>query len=149
MVAKKMGEAGKSLIKEFEGFRAQAYVCPAGVMTVGYGTTRIKGKLVKSGMKITTEEADVFLEEDLKNFEDAVNQSVLVELTQNQFDAIVSLVYNIGVGNFQKSTLLKKLNGGQYEDAAEQFLRWDKASGKSLPGLSRRRKAERKLFLTE
>lgn len=147
-MSKKTTEAGKSLIKEFEGFRAKAYLCPAGVWTVGYGTTRINGNKVTQNTQLTTDEADIFLEQDLKVFEDAVNKHVDVELTQNQFDALVAFVYNVGVGNFQDSTLLKKLNSGEYESAAEQFLRWDKAGGKKLAGLTRRRKAERKLFLS-
>lgn len=147
-MTKKTGDSGKSLIKEFEGFRATAYLCPANVWTVGYGTTRINGNKVSKGTRVTTEEADIFLEQDLKQFEDCINKSVLVELTQNQFDALVAFVYNVGVGNFQKSTLLKKLNSGDYEEAAEQFLRWDKAGGKKLAGLTRRRKAERELFLS-
>jgi lysozyme len=146
---KKTGTLGKNLIKEFEGFRAVAYVCPAGIVTVGYGTTKIQGVPVQLGSKVTTEEADVFLEQDLKLFEDTVNQNVLVELTQNQFDALVAFVYNVGAGNFRKSTLLKKLNEGKLSEAAEQFLKWDKAGGKKLAGLTRRRKAERELFLRD
>lgn len=145
---KKTSQAGKNLIKEFEGFRAKAYLCPAGVWTVGYGTTRINGNKVTGDTQLTTEEADIFLEQDLKVFEDAVNKNVDVELTQNQFDALVAFVYNVGIGNFQKSTLLKILNRGEYESASEQFLRWDKAGGKKLAGLTRRRKAEQKLFLS-
>jgi lysozyme len=145
---KKTSEAGKNLIKEFEGFRAKAYLCPAGVWTVGYGTTRINGNKVTEDTQLTTEEADIFLEQDLKSFEDAINKNVDVELTQNQFDALVAFVYNVGVGNFQKSTLLKILNRGEYDAASEQFLRWDKAGGKKLAGLTRRRKAEQKLFLS-
>ena len=148
-MAQKTSTAGKSIIKEFEGFRAIAYLCPAGVWTVGYGSTRINGKPVGKGTKITTEEAEVFLEQDLKSFEDGVSQNVSIELTQNQFDALVCFVYNVGLGNFKKSTLLKKLNAGKLEEAAEEFLKWDKSKGKSLPGLTRRRKAERALFLSE
>lgn len=146
---KKTLENGKNLIKEFEGFRSTAYICPAGVVTVGYGTTRINGTPVELGTKITTDEAEQFLEQDLKVFESAVNQNVIVEITQNQFDALVSFVYNIGIGNFKKSTLLKKLNAGKIKEAADEFLKWNKAGGKTLAGLTKRRKAERKLFLTE
>lgn len=148
-MSKKTAEPGKTLIKQFEGFRATAYLCPANVWTVGYGTTRISGKPVRSGMKVTTDEAENLLDEDLKRFEDAVNSLVQVEITQNQFDALVSFVYNVGVGSLQKSTLLKKLNAGLFSEAAEQFLRWDKAKGKRLAGLTRRRKAERELFLRQ
>lgn len=144
---KKTGLAGKKLIKEFEGFRAAAYICPAGVPTIGYGTTRINGNPVKIGLKITTTEADRFLEEDLKTFEDVVNNSVSAEINQNQFDALVCFVYNVGGANFKKSTLLKLVNNGNFTAAADQFLKWNKAGGKELPGLTRRRKAERELFL--
>ena len=147
-MTKKTSSLGKKLIQEFEGFRAKAYLCPAGVWTVGYGTTRINGNKVTEGTQLTTEEAEIFLEQDLKQFEDCVNKNVLVELTQNQFDALVAFVYNVGIGNFQKSTLLKNLNSGDYESAAKEFLRWDKANGKKLSGLTRRRKAEQKLFLS-
>lgn len=148
-MTKKTGESGKKLIKEFEGFRAMAYICPAGVPTIGYGTTRIQGQPVTIGMKITTEEGDRFLEEDLKFFENAINQNVKIELTQNQFDALVAFVYNVGVANFKKSTLLKKLNSNKVMEASEEFSRWNKAGGKVLAGLSRRRAAEKQLFLTE
>jgi lysozyme len=144
---KKTGDSGKKLIKDFEGFRASAYICPAGVPTIGYGTTRINGRPVKAGLKITTDEANQFLEEDLKVFEDVVNNSVSIEITQNQFDALVCFVYNVGSGNFKKSTLLKLVNSGDLSEAADQFLRWNKAGGKVLSGLTRRRKAERELFL--
>lgn len=146
---KKTSEAGKNLIKEFEGFRATAYICPAGVVTVGYGTTRIHDKPIQLGITITTDEADIFLEEDLKTFEDVVNQSVSVEIFQNQFDALVAFVYNVGAGNFKKSTLLKKVNAGQFDVAANEFLKWNKAAGKVLRGLTRRRTAERELFLRD
>ena len=148
-MTKKTASPGKGIIKEFEGFRATAYLCPAGVWTVGYGTTRINGKPVKENVKITTQEAEDFLEQDLKRFEDGVNRLVQVEITQNQFDALVSFVYNLGIGSLQKSTLLKKINAGLFDEAAEQFLKWDKAGGKKLAGLTRRRKAERELFLRE
>ena len=148
-MTKKTGASGKSIIKEFEGFRAVAYLCPADVVTIGYGTTRIRGKAVKLGMKITTEEAEVFLEEDLKSFEDVVNQNVNVELTQNQFDALVSFVYNVGAANFKKSTLLKKINVNKLIEASDEFLKWNKAGGKTLAGLTRRREAEKNLFLMD
>ncbi len=146
---KKTGASGKNLIKEFEGFRSTAYVCPAGVVTIGYGTTQILGKAIQLGTQITTDEAERFLEEDLKKFEDSITQNVLVKLTQNQFDALVCFVYNVGVGNFAKSTLLKKLNAGKFSEAADEFLKWNKANKKVLAGLTRRRAAERELFLKE
>jgi GH24 family phage-related lysozyme (muramidase) len=146
---KKTSEKGKSIIKEFEGFRAIAYLCQANVWTVGYGTTRINGKPVTENVKITTEEAELFLEQDLKSFEDAVNQSVSVELNQNEFDALVSFVYNVGIGNFKKSTLLKKLNASKKSEAANEFLKWNKVKRVVSKGLTRRRRAELELFLSE
>lgn len=145
----KTGERGKNLIKSFEGFRAIAYVCPAGVPTIGYGTTRINGNPIKEGMKITTDEAEQFLEQDLKVFEDAINENVYVEINQNQFDALVCFVYNVGIRNFKTSTLLKKLNSGDFLETSNQFLRWNRAGGKVLRGLVRRREAEKELFLSE
>jgi lysozyme len=146
---KKASERGKDIIKEFEGFRAIAYLCQANVWTVGYGTTRINGKPVTENVKITTQEAELFLEQDLKVFEDAVNQNVTAELNQNQFDALVSFVYNVGVGNFKKSTLLKKLNASKKTEAADEFLKWNRANKVVSKGLTKRRKAERELFLSE
>lgn len=146
---KKTSKAGKDLIKEFEGFRATAYICPAGVVTVGYGTTRIQGKAIQLGTTITTDEADMFLEEDLKTFEDSINQNVTIEISQNQFDALVAFVYNVGAGNFNKSTLLKKVNASEFKKAADEFLKWNKAGGKILKGLTNRRTAERELFLRD
>ena len=137
---------GKDIIKKYEGFRAAAYVCPAGVVTIGYGTTKINGKPVSENMKITTAEANVLLDEDLFIFEKHVNDLVKVDLTQNQFDALVSFVYNVGPGAFKKSTLLKKLNLEDYEGAANEFPRWNKANKKVLPGLTRRRATEKELF---
>jgi lysozyme len=148
-MSRKTSEGGKNLIKEFEGFRATAYICPAGVVTVGYGTTRIQSKSVQLGTTITTDEADMLLEEDLKTFEDAINQNVRGEISQNQFDALVAFVYNVGAGNFKKSTLLKKINAGDFNQAADEFLKWNKAGGKVLKGLTRRRTAERELFLRD
>lgn len=145
----KTSHVGKNLIKHFEGFRAIAYLCPAGVWTIGYGTTRINGKLISEVAKITTDEADVLLEQDLKVFEDSINQNVAAKLSQNQFDALSSFVYNVGVGNFKKSTLLKKLNANKPLDAAEEFLKWNKANKVILPGLTKRRKMEKELFLSK
>lgn len=143
----KTSKAGKDLIKLYEGFRSKAYVCPAGVPTIGFGTTKIQGKPVDMNMMITTDEANVLLDEDLVVFEDAVNSLVKVKLNQNQFDALVCFVYNVGSGNFKTSTLLKLLNQEKYDEAADQLLRWNKANKKELPGLTRRRNAERTLFL--
>ena len=144
----KTSSNGTSLIKEFEGFVASAYLCPAKVWTIGIGTTVYpNGTKVKKGDKCTQEQALEYLQHDLKSFEKTVNESVKVPLSQNQFDALVSLAYNIGSGAFKNSTLLKKLNAKDYAGAADQFLVWNKGSGKVLKGLVRRRDAERALFL--
>lgn len=138
-------QTGIDFIKSFEGCRLDAYKCPAGVWTIGYGTTA----KVKQGMQITLKEAEDLLRKDLKKFEDAINKCVKAPLTQGQFDALVSFTYNCGIGALQTSTLLKKLNNKDYIGAANEFLRWDKANGKVLAGLSRRRESEREMFLFE
>lgn len=136
---------GLSLIKSFEGLRLKSYKCPAGIWTVGYGHT---GPDVLPYMVITEQQAEELLRKDLEVFEDAVEAAVTVELNQNQFDALVCLAYNIGRGAFRSSTLVRLLNNEQYEDAGDQFLRWNKGGGQVLPGLVRRREAERALFLS-
>ena len=144
----KTSSNGTALIREFEGFVASAYLGPAKVWTIGIGTTVYpNGTKVKKGDKCTQEQALEYLQHDLKSFEKTVNDSVKVPLSQNQFDALVSLSYNIGSGAFKNSTLLKKLNAKDYAGAADQFLVWNKGGGKVLKGLVRRRDAERALFL--
>ncbi len=139
------GEAGLSIIRDCEGLRTTSYRCPAGIPTIGYGHT---GPEVKDGQTITKEEADRLLRDDVKNAERAIKRLVKVQLTQGQFDALVSFTFNLGAGNLQTSTLLKKLNAGDYAGAAEQFLVWNKAAGKVLPGLVKRRERERQCFLS-
>lgn len=134
-----------NLIKKFEGFRKDAYLCPAGIWTIGYGTT----KDVKQGDKCTEQDAEQYIQRDLEEFAKAVNENVKVPLTQNQFDSLCSFVYNVGIGAFKKSTLLTKLNNKNYTEAADQFLRWNKAGGKELTGLTKRRQAERDLFVKD
>lgn len=141
----KTSNNGINLIKQFEGCALNAYKCPAGVWTIGYGHT----KNVKQGMKITTNQATSLLKEDLATYENYVNKYVKVKLNQNQFDALVSFTFNCGGGALKSSTLLKKLNKGDYTGAANELLRWNKANGKILAGLTRRRKAEKALFLKE
>lgn len=138
----KTSDTGLALIKRFEGLRLKAYRCPAGILTIGYGTTRG----VKTGQTITEARADELLREDVQAFEQAVTETVTVPLTQGQFDALVSLTYNIGPGAFRASTLLRLLNRGEYAQAAAQFDRWNRGGGKVLPGLVKRRAAERRLF---
>lgn len=130
------------LIKEFEGFRAKAYKCPAGKWTVGYGHTGD----VKEGDLITEDRASKILAKDVGDAEKAINTYVTVTLSQNEFDALISLVFNIGIGAFIKSTLLKKLNKSDFDGAAREFLRWDKVNKKPNRGLARRRAAEMQLF---
>ena len=130
-------------IKEHEGLRLEAYMpTPKDVPTIGYGHT----KGVKMGQKITKEQAEQFLREDLDWSEKAVSKLVKVPLKQNQFDALVDFAYNAGAKNLLNSTLLKKLNEGDYQGAMMQFERWVYAGDKVLPGLVRRRMAEKALF---
>ena len=137
-----ISKEGLSLIKKFEGLELEAYKCAAGVWTIGYGHT----KGVKEGDVITSAEADVLLAEELEEFEGYINDCVTVELTQYQYDALVSWVYNLGPANLKASTMLKVLNSGKYEDVPAQIKRWNKAGGKVLEGLIRRREAEALLF---
>lgn len=139
---------GLNLIKQFEGCRLAAYQDSVGVWTIGYGWTQpVEGKPVAKGMTITQQKADDLLTAGTKQFEDGVSRLVKVSISQNQFDALVDFAYNLGVGSLEKSTLLKKLNAGDYQGAADEFPKWNKAGGKVLAGLTRRREAERALFL--
>lgn len=145
-----ISKVGIDLIKSFEGCYLKAYKCPAGVWTIGWGTTEpIDGVKPHEGMVITQKQADELLIKNLKGYENAVNKYVTYSINQNQFDALVSFAYNCGNGALKTSTLLKKLNAGDVHGAANEFLRWNKANGKVLNGLTRRREAERKLFLKE
>ena len=141
-------QKGIDLIKHYEGLRLKAYVCSAGVLTIGYGTTIYpNGNFVKLTDTCTKEQAETYLKNDLKRFESAVNRLVGLPINQNQFDALVCFTYNVGVGNLQSSTLLKMINLNKFEEASLQFERWNKAGGKELKGLTLRRLAEKKLFL--
>ena len=143
-------DKGINLIKEFEGFRAKPYLCSAGVPTIGYGSTRYTDgtKVSLYDPAITEKEATELFQLTLVNYEQAVNKVARVELEQHQFDALVSLCYNIGERNFCTSTLVKLLNEGKgAEVVAEQFLRWNKAGGLVISGLTRRRMAEKTMFL--
>lgn len=142
-MAKTTSSNGIKLIKQFEGCHLTAYKCPGGKWTIGYGHTA----RVKQGQKITQAQADKFLKADLKTFENAVNSCVKVNITQNQFDALVSFAYNCGAGALKTSTLLKKLNKKDYSGAAKEFPKWNKSNGKVLNGLVKRRVAEMDLFL--
>lgn len=145
--AKTTASAGLTMIKDFESLRLNAYDDGVGVWTIGYGTIKYpNGVRVKKGDVCTIAQAESYLSNDLKTFENAINKLVKVPLTQNQFDAIASLVYNIGETNFSTSTLLKKLNAGDYTGASNEFPRWNRGGGKVLNGLVRRRAEEQKLF---
>ncbi|NEP62923.1 MAG: lysozyme [Symploca sp. SIO2G7] len=135
--------SGVSLIKSFEGLRLKAYQDAVGVWTIGYGTTRG----VKPGQEITEAEAEALLKTDLNRFERAVIQAVRVPINDNQFAALVSFTYNVGSGAMRSSTLLRKLNRRDIYGAANEFPRWNRAGGRVLAGLTRRRNAERALFL--
>lgn len=145
----KTSDQGIALIKHHEGVRLTAYADPVGVLTIGYGHTSAAGApQVTRGMKITQAGADAILRQDLAKFEGYVSSAVKVPLNQNEFDALVSFTFNLGPGNLRSSTLLKKLNAGDRAGAADEFLKWTKAGGKTLPGLVKRREAERALFRT-
>jgi len=135
--------AGIRLLKEFEGLRLEAYKCPAGVWTIGYGHTR----MAKEGMKISADVAEAYMHSDLGPIEKQLDKMFPSGLNDNEFSALVSLCFNIGMGAFKKSTLCKLLMEGKKQEAAAEFLRWNKAGGKELAGLTRRRSAERDLFL--
>lgn len=143
----KTSPEGRKKIKEHEGEVLTAYQDQVGVWTIGVGHTASAGLPAPvKGMKITKEESDEILSRDLALFEKVVNDVVKVSLNQNQFDALVSLTLNIGGGAFSKSTLVRKLNAGDYQGAAEQFLVWNKAGGKVNKGLVNRRAKEKALF---
>lgn len=148
LVYMKTSEKGVRFIAEFEGFRADAYLCPAGVPTIGYGHT----KGVELGDTISEEEALALLHRELEEYEGYVANMVRVDLRQHEFDALVSFIYNIGPSNFGNSSTLKYLNNNNRLRAGDRMLVWNKARDKNgrlrtLRGLSRRRKSERKLFL--
>ena len=147
-MTRKTAANGIELIKSFEGLRLTAYKCPAGVWTIGYGYTGlVDGKLITSGMTITAAKATELLKKDLASFEAAVNGCVTAPITQNMFDALVSFAFNVGAGALRRSTLLKKLNAKDYSGAADELPKWNKAGGKVLNGLVRRRMAEKELFM--
>ena len=148
-----LSPAGENLIKHFESRMRQvgpdqfrAYLCPAGVRTIGWGTTRIDGKAIPADLVWTGNQCDDAFLEDMKEYEDAVKRLVTVGLQQWEYDALVSFAYNCGVHALAKSTLLRKLNNGDFSGAALEFQRWNKANGKVLPGLVRRRASEALLF---
>ena len=146
----KVSKQGMGLIKEFEGFRANPYLCSAGVPTIGYGSTRYAdgdGVSLRDPA-ISESQAEELFRTTLASYEAGVSKVVKVEIEQYEFDALVSLCYNIGIGNFTSSTLVRLLNeGGAPIDVAAQFLRWNRANSRVIPGLTARRERERALFL--
>ena len=146
----RISEKGLAMIEKFEGCLLKASNKLDGVWTIGYGQTgRYYGKRVRRGMTTTKAEAHAWLRDhSIKTYEDAVTQAVKVPLNQNQFDALVSFTYNVGVGALKQSTTLRRLNAGDYTGAADALTMWTKCNGKVLAGLVRRRKEERALFLT-
>lgn len=145
-----ISEQGLSLIKEFEGFSPTPYPDVVKVNTIGYGTTVYPNgnKVLLSDPKCNEAQAEVWLQNDLKRFVDDLNRMVKGRVAQQQFDALCSLIYNIGATHFQNSTLLRKLNAGDIQGAADEFPKWNKAGGKVVQGLVNRRAKERKLFLS-
>ncbi len=140
--------SGVDLICNFEGLRLKAYDDGVGVWTIGFGTTKYpNGIRVKKGDTCTLDQAKAYMQNDLKSFEQTVNNTVKVPLNQNQFDALVSLAYNIGASAFSQSTLVKKLNANSISGAADQFDVWVNAGGKRMQGLVNRRTVEKALFL--
>lgn len=139
-----ISQTGLDAIKAYEGCRLTAYFDSVGVPTIGVGHTLG----VKMSDRITQDQADEFLRADMEDAESAVNRYVTVPLNQGQFDALCSFVFNLGAGAFKGSTLLKLLNARKYDEAADQILVWNRAGGRVLPGLVKRRTSERMMFLT-
>ena len=133
------------LIKKFEGCKLTAYLCPAGVLTIGYGHTRE----VQEGQVITIDIAERLLKDDIAEAEEDIRKVLKVTLNVNQMAALVSFVFNFGLTKFASSTLLRRLNEGRLSEASMEFLKWNKSGGKVLPGLTKRRQAEKALFLTK
>ena len=143
----RISENGIEFIRQLEGEKLTAYPDIVEIWTIGVGHTGfVDGKPVARGMAITKEKSKEILTADLKRFESAVNDAVKVTLTQNQFDALVSLAFNIGEGAFARSTLVNKLNAGDKKGAAEQFLVWKNAGGRVSQGLLNRRQKEKAMF---
>jgi len=138
----KISLEGLGLIKKFEGCELEAYKCAAGVWTIGYGST----KGVKEGDSLTQEDADKLLRHEMDEYEGYIKDMVKIDLKQNEFDSLVSWVFNLGPANLKTSTMLKVINDNKLEEVPSQMKRWNKANGKVLEGLIRRREAEALLF---
>ena len=144
-----INEAGLDLIKHYEGWRSSPYLCSAARATIGWGSTwdRNGDAVTLDHLDITKKQGEYLLLREVRHSEKAIRKLVKTELTENMFSSLCSFIYNVGSGNFQRSTMRMKLNRGQYESAADEFPKWVKAGGKRIRGLVRRRKQERKLFL--
>lgn len=137
-----ISDEGLALIKRFEGCELRAYNDSVGVLTIGYGHTRG----VRTGDTCTQEQADQWLREDVHHAETCIQQCVSSDLTQGEYDALCSFVFNLGCGNFRNSTLLRLINDGRMDEASNEFKRWNKAGGQVLAGLTKRREAEAERF---
>lgn len=142
---KTLDENGRNLIKSFEGLSLTVYDDAAGLPTIGYGHLLVDGENYK---RITQDEADILFNRDVARFEVAVNENVKVPITQNMFNGLVSFAYNVGIGAFKDSTLLRVLNGGDYIEAVNQLSRWNKAGGAFVQGLANRREQEQEVFFS-
>lgn len=140
----KISQEGLSLIKSFEGFSKTPYICPGGFKTIGYGHILNEGENIES---VSKDEALALLAQDLKHAEANVLRLTYIPIKQNQFDALVSFVFNLGAGAYQRSTLRSKLNRGEFDLIPEELLRWVRVNGAVIMGLVRRRRAEMELFL--
>ena len=140
-----LSDEGVDFISKFEGFSSTIYSDMVGIKTIGFGHVMRPGEDFNN---ITREQGLDLLKHDANSFSGSIIKLVEVDLEQYEFDALVSFVYNVGSGNFSQSTMLKLLNQGNKRDAADQFPRWDRAGGVAVPGILRRRNAERQLFLT-
>ena len=144
-----INEAGMDLIKHYEGWRSSVYLCSASRCTIGWGSTwDVNGDAITlDHADITKEQGEYLLLREVRHSEEAIKKIVKADLTENMFSSLCSFIYNVGSGNFQKSTMRMKLNRGFYEDAADEFPKWRRAGGRIVKGLVRRRKQERELFL--
>ena len=150
---KPVSDIAVNLIKEFEGFKDYAYIDTDGTPVIGYGLSRIAGKPVEIGDRISPTEADAALNNHLQEIHQQLDQIVKVNLSESQLSALASISFNVGINSIKTSTLVRKINGKDYAGAANEFLRWDKANLRGrlvqMPGLTRRREAERQLFLEQ
>ncbi|NJO95509.1 MAG: lysozyme [Hyellaceae cyanobacterium CSU_1_1] len=149
---KPISKVAINLIKEFEGFKDYAYIDTDGTPVIGYGLSKIGGVPVQIGDRISTTQADAALNAHVREIHRELDEAVKVDLSDRQLSAITSLAYNVGVDGVKNSTLVQKINAQDYAGAADEFLRWDKANLQGalvqMPGLTRRRTAERQLFLS-